>query len=87
MAMVWIPSYFQNITGGTDRVAVPGKNVRQVIDNLEALYPGLKEVLLENGNINPGISVFVDGELGYMELVEPVKEESEVHFLPAISGG
>ena len=85
--MVWIPSYFQNITGGTDRVEVPGKNVRQVIDNLEALYPGLKELILEDGNISPGISVFVDGELGYMELVEPVKEESEVHFLPAISGG
>ena len=35
----------------------------------------------------PGMAVIVDGETGNVGLLEKVKEDSEVHFLPAIGGG
>jgi molybdopterin synthase sulfur carrier subunit len=87
MAIVYIPSLMQNLTGGKDTVEVPGGSVRQVIENLNKAYPGIKERLVEDGRIKPNISVAVDGEITSMGLLEKVGERSEVHFLPAIGGG
>ena len=64
-----------------------GKTVAQVIANLEKAYPGIKERLMEDGDLKSHISVAVDGEVSPLGLEESVKEQSEVHFIPAISGG
>lgn len=79
----------QGLTQGQDKVKVSGKTIRQVIDNLEALYPGFKDRLcdLESDRIRPNISVAVDGEITRLGLLQRVKEKSEIHFIPAISGG
>ncbi|MBI3963316.1 MAG: MoaD/ThiS family protein, partial [Deinococcus sp.] len=37
--------------------------------------------------ISPLISVAVDGEITRLGMLQPVAENSEIHFLPAISGG
>ena len=66
---------------------VEGGNVRQIIDNLDAQYPGFKVRLVEDGRVKPNISVAIDGEITPLGLIEKVGEQSEVHFLPAISGG
>ena len=36
MATVFIPSLLRDLTGGSDRVEVPGATVRQVVNALEA---------------------------------------------------
>ena len=77
----------QELSNGEQRVNVQGNNVRQVIDNLDAVYPGFKERLIEDGRVKPNISVAIDGEITPLGMIEKVKEDSEVHFLPAISGG
>jgi molybdopterin synthase sulfur carrier subunit len=77
----------RDLTGGADRVTVPGSTVRQVIDNLEAAYPGVKARLVQDGRLNPSIGVAVDGVVSRLRLLQPVGETSEVHFLPAVSGG
>jgi len=77
----------QELSNGEQRVNVQGNNVRQVIDNLNAVYPGFKERLVENGRVKPNISVAIDGEITPLGMIEKVGEDSEVHFLPAISGG
>jgi len=87
VATVWIPSILQELTQGQTTVDVPGSNVRQVIQNLEAAYPGLKDGLMEDGSLRPDIAVAVDGELTRLGLLETVKEDSEVQFMPAIAGG
>ena len=88
MAVVWVPPLLQHLTGGAERVTAPGATLRQVISSLEAMYPGLRERLLdEAGRIQPGTAVVIDGESSHLGLLEPVKEESEIHFIPAISGG
>lgn len=87
MATVFIPSLMQSLTDGKHQVQIGGSTVRQVINNLEIEFPGMKERLLDDGQIKPNISVAVDGEVTTLGLLEKVGEDSEVHFLPAIGGG
>ena len=87
MAVVWIPSLLRDLTGGIDSVSVPGSNVRQIIEGLERLYPGIKDRLCVGDGLRSGIAVAVDTQLSRRGLLESVSENSEVHFLPAIAGG
>ncbi len=77
----------QPLTGGQQRVRVTGKTVRQVIAQLTEQFPALKDRLCQDDDIMPGLAVVVDGEAGGLGMLEPVKEDSEGHFLPAIGGG
>jgi len=43
--------------------------------------------LVEDGKIKPNISVAVDGEITPLGMIQKVDTNSEIHFLPAISGG
>ena len=87
MALIFIPSLMQNLSNGEQRVVVEGKNVRQIIESLDQKYPGYQDRLVEDGRVKPNISVAIDGEITPLGMIEKVSEESEVHFLPAISGG
>lgn len=87
MAIVFIPSLMQRLTDGKSQVRVEGATVRQIINNLEAEYPGMRERLVEDGRVKPNISVAVDGEVTPLGMLEKVGEDSEVHFLPALGGG
>ena len=88
MPVVWIPPLLRCLTGGNEKAIVPGETVRQVIENLEKTYPGLEARLCdEDGQLRPNISVVVDGQVRRQRLRQRLAETSEVHFLPAISGG
>lgn len=87
MATVFIPTMLQKMTGGIKQVDLEAKNVRQVIEELERLYPGIKDRLVEDGAIRSNLAVAIDGEIARMGLLEKVGENSEVHFVPAIGGG
>lgn len=87
MPVVWIPPLLRNLSRGQERLEVTGATVREVIEQLEQNYPGMRDRLLENGNIKPGINVIVDGTVSRKGLRHRLAESSEVHFLPAISGG
>ncbi|MEE9149370.1 MAG: MoaD/ThiS family protein [Candidatus Tectomicrobia bacterium] len=86
MALVFIPTMMQNLTAGETQVRVEGKTLRQLINNLEGRFPGIRERLLQDDDIRPDVAVAVDGEVAF-NLMERVSEESEVHFVPPISGG
>ncbi len=66
---------------------VPATNVRQVVDRLEELYPGIKDRLVEAGSLRPNLAVAIDGDVARMGLLARVGDNSEVHFVPAIGGG
>jgi molybdopterin synthase sulfur carrier subunit len=72
-------------------VNVPGATVREVIDALELSYPGVKERLLQEDKgitrLKPNIALVVDGVTSRQGLRHPLEEKSEVHFVPALSGG
>jgi molybdopterin synthase sulfur carrier subunit len=89
MPEVWIPPMMRQLTGGVERVQVQGASVGQVISNLEQQYPGISGLLLDDvgEGIRPGIAVVVDGEVARLGMLERVRDNSEIHFLPAIGGG
>ena len=87
MPTVAIPSLMRNLTGGEERVTVPGATVREVIDNLENRYPGMKTRLREGDRLKPGVAVYINGLLTRGSILERVDADAEIHFLPAISGG
>jgi molybdopterin synthase sulfur carrier subunit len=87
MPVLWIPPDLRYLTEGQEAIRVQGKTVGQALVNLNAVYPGLRESLCEGDKLNPYVTVVVDGEVGGMGLFEPLQEDSEVHFLPAMEGG
>jgi molybdopterin synthase sulfur carrier subunit len=87
MAVVWIPALLRDLTDGQAQVTVPGETVRQVIAQLEKAYPGIEARLCEEGRLRSNISVVVDGRVSSQRLRHELTQTSEVHFLPAISGG
>ena len=87
MATVFIPPLLRDFTGGEAKVIVPGDTVREVIAELDMRFPGIGARLVEDGRIRPGMSVCVDSVVSTVGLRHRLTEDSEVHFLPAISGG
>ena len=87
MAVVMIPALLRDLTGGVASVQVAGGSVREVIEQLEGRFPGVQARLCEDGQLRPTISVIVDGATSPQRLRQKLQENSEVHFLPAVSGG
>ena len=87
MVTVFVPTMLQPLTGGVKQLDIEARNVRQLVDQLDQLYPGLKDRLIEEGQIRRNLAVSIDGEIARLGLMERLKENSEVHFVPAIGGG
>ena len=77
----------RKLAGDEPVVEVPGATLREVMDNLGAAYPGMKELIVENGRVRPGLQLAVDGVLSATGLMAKVPEDAEVHILPALGGG
>lgn len=87
MPVVWIPALLQPLSAGRQKVNVPGNTVREVIDNLEMQFPGMRQRLLDGDRLRPSIAVVVDGLISQEKLRHRLADDSEVQFMPAISGG
>ena len=87
MAKVFVPALMRKLVGDEPVVEVPGATLREVMDNLGEAYPGMKELIVENGRVRPGLQLAVDGVLSATGLMAQVPEDAEVHILPALGGG
>lgn len=81
MATVFLPRGLARLTGGRERVVIAAESYRELRAALEARFPELREPL------GSGMAVAIDGEIVEDPLLEPIRPESEIHFLPRISGG
>jgi molybdopterin synthase sulfur carrier subunit len=77
----------RDLTAGQDRVDVPGRRVSELIEALEAAYPGFRDRVCRGERLDPGISVWVDGKVAPLGLRQAVDDGSEIQFLPAVAGG
>jgi molybdopterin synthase sulfur carrier subunit len=90
MATVRIPSPLRRYTNGQSKVECAGANINELIENLEAQYPGVKTRLLDdNGQIKRYVNVFVnDEEIRTLQGSEtPLGAKDEVSIIPAMAGG
>ena len=72
MPTVVIPPLMRKLTGGEGNITLPGATVREVIDNLESRYPGMKERLCEKDRLKPGIAIYINGLLTRGSILERV---------------
>jgi molybdopterin converting factor small subunit len=87
MAIVHIPALLHSLTGDVRKLEVEGRTVGDLIDQLELLYPGIRDRLVENGHLRSGLAIFVDGMVRREALEYEVPPGSEVLFVPAVAGG
>jgi len=87
---VRIPTPLQKITGDKGEVETSGGTVKEMIDNLESSYPGLKERLYDDeGKLRRFINIYVNEEdIRFLD-GESTKlgDGDDVSIIPAIAGG
>lgn len=65
---------------------VSGSSVREALNDLMEVEPGLRAHLLdESGRIRPHVSLFVDGLQASLDT--PVRDGANIRILHAVSGG
>ena len=77
----------RKLTDGRDRVTVSGRNLREAIADLDRQFPGIASELIEDGDMKQSIAVSIDGEVNTNGVLETLRDTSEIHFMPQISGG
>ena len=87
MIRVFLPSALRRLAGGREELAASGDTVREIIDDLDRQFPGLRDRLCDGDRVKPGLSVVVGSTFASAGLLQPVPEGSEVHFLPSVGGG
>jgi len=87
MARVFIPTMLQFLTSGVKDLRIDVRNIEEVVRILEKQFPGMSDRLLVDGQLVSTVVVSVDGQVSHLGLLQRVKEESEVHFVPNMGGG
>ena len=90
MTVVRIPSPLRKYTAGQSKVESTGANIGELIESLEAQFPGIKTRLCdENSQIKRYVNVFVnDEEIRTLQGIDTtVDERDEVSIVPAMAGG
>ena len=86
---VRIPTILRTYTGGEKAVTGDGAVLSALIDDLEANHPGLKERLIEDGDLRRFVNVYVNDEdvrfIGGLEA--ELADGDQVVVLPAVAGG
>ena len=87
---VRIPTPLRKLTQNQELVDGQGDTIREILDNLEKNYPGLKErVCDEQGGVRRFVNIFVnDEDIRFLQdTATAVKAGDEVSIVPAIAGG
>jgi sulfur-carrier protein len=87
MPRVFIPPAMRSLVNGQDIVEANGRTVLQMICDVDRRFPGFKDQICNGDSLRPGLAVSIDGSASYLGTSQPVSENSEIHFLPAVGGG
>ncbi|MGH2694729.1 MAG: ubiquitin-like small modifier protein 1 [Actinomycetota bacterium] len=87
---VRIPTIFRKFTDGQGSIEVHPGTIADLIEQLDARYPGLKDqVLTEQGHLHRFVNVYVnDEDVRYLDKLETKANEGDtVSLLPSVAGG
>jgi sulfur-carrier protein len=86
---VRIPTPLRTLTQGKDEVEASGKTVRDIIENLEKNYPGLRERLLDDKGVRRFVNIYQNEEdIRFLDSLDTVvKDGDSISIVPAIAGG
>jgi MoaD family protein len=80
----------QKLTQNRIEVEGEGKHVRELIENLEKEFPGMKERICDDaGRLRRFINIYVNEEdIRFLEMdLTPLEQGDEVSIIPAVAGG
>ncbi len=86
---VRIPTILRTYTGGEKSVEAAGSTLSALIDDLEANHPGLKDRLIESGDLRRFVNLYVNDEDVRFTggLGTELTDGDQVVVLPAVAGG
>lgn len=87
---VIIPTPLQKLTRNQADVEASGANIKELIDDLEKNFPGLKERICdETGKVRRFINIYVNEEdIRFLKQDNTsLKDGDEISIIPAIAGG
>lgn len=86
---VRIPTILRTYTDGEKAVTAEGDTLAALIDNLEANHSGIKERLIDNGDLRRFVNVYInDEDVRFMGgLDAKLSDGDQVVVLPAVAGG
>ena len=86
---VRIPTILRTYTDGEKSVNAEGSTLDELIDNLESAHAGIKDRLIDNGDLRRFVNVYINDEdvrfIGGLEA--DLKDGDQVVVLPAVAGG
>jgi molybdopterin synthase sulfur carrier subunit len=88
--LVRIPTPLRRHTGGAGEVYAKGKDLGELVDDLDRQYPGLRDRLCdETGDFRKFLNIYVNQEdVRFLEgRGSLVKDGDEVSIVSAIAGG
>ncbi|WP_028650014.1 ubiquitin-like small modifier protein 1 [Nocardiopsis sp. CNT312] len=89
-ASVRVPTILRTYTGDAAEVSAEGTTLAEVLDDLEANYPGIRERILDDsGKVRRFVNVYVGDEDVRFEqgLRTAVADGAQVSIIPAVAGG
>jgi molybdopterin converting factor small subunit len=89
-AVVRIPTILRTYTGGAAEVTAEGATLQDVLDSLDAQYPGIAaRVLDDNGALRRFVNIYVnDDDVRFLDgLVTPIADGANISIIPAVAGG
>ncbi|MEX2226605.1 MAG: molybdopterin-synthase adenylyltransferase MoeB [Dehalococcoidia bacterium] len=87
---VYIPTPFRKLTGNRQNVEAEGKDVAEVLANVDKQYPGFHQLVFGSGQEVPAhINIYLNKqEIASLEgIATKVKDGDEVAVIPAMAGG
>jgi molybdopterin converting factor small subunit len=87
---VRVPTILRTYTGGESEVSATGATLAEVLDDLEASFPGIRaRILDDNGALRRFVNVYVgDEDVRFLEdLATPTPAGTRVSVIPAVAGG
>ncbi len=86
---VRIPTILRTYTDGAKSVEANGASLTAVIDDLDDNHPGLKERLIENGDLRRFVNVYInDEDVRFIDgLDSALADGDQIVVLPAVAGG
>jgi molybdopterin converting factor small subunit len=81
LARVILSGTLKQLAGGEAEIQVEASDVRQLLRALGERYPALAP------HLESGYAVAIDGEVFQDAWFAPIRQDSEVHLVPAIRGG
>jgi len=87
---VKIPTQLRTLTDGATEVPASGSTVAEVVADLEAQHPGMRERLMDgSGSLRRFVNVYIDDEdVRFLQgLDTEVGDGAKVSIIPAVAGG